>query len=97
MCVSNEPGYYEDGEFGIRIENVIMVQQHPKLENSLYFENLTVAPYCRELIDTSLLQDHMITRINNHHQECLEKLRPLLQEDPRALAYVERQCAPLSK
>ena len=55
MCVSDEPGYYEDGEFGIRIENVIMVVQHEKYKNRFKFENLTVAPYCRELIDTSII------------------------------------------
>ena len=55
MCVSDEPGYYAAGEFGIRIENVIMVTQHPKLAASCMFENLTTAPYCRELIDTSIM------------------------------------------
>lgn len=56
MCVSDEPGYYQDGEFGIRIENVIMVQKHPKFNNRYFFENLTTAPYCRELIDTSIME-----------------------------------------
>jgi len=79
MCVSDEPGYYQDGEFGIRIENVIMVQQHKKHSNRFCFENLTVAPYCRELIDTSILQQDLIAYINAHHQKCLEKLTPLLQ------------------
>ena len=55
MCVSNEPGFYKDGEFGIRIENVIMVNDHPKFGDRLYFENLTFCPYSRELLDTSLL------------------------------------------
>lgn len=55
MCVSNEPGFYKDGEFGIRIENVIMVVQHEKYADRYMFENLTVCPYTRELIDTSLL------------------------------------------
>jgi Xaa-Pro aminopeptidase len=55
MCVSNEPGFYKDGEFGIRIENVIMVNDHPKFSDRLYFENLTFCPYSRELLDTSLL------------------------------------------
>ena len=50
MCVSNEPGFYKDGEFGIRIENVIMVQTHPEMADFYHFENLTVAPYCRALI-----------------------------------------------
>lgn len=52
MCVSDEPGYYKDGEYGIRIENVIMVVKHPQHENRLKFENLTITPYCRNLIDT---------------------------------------------
>lgn len=90
MCVSDEPGYYHDGEFGIRIENVIMVQQHQKYENSFYFENLTVAPYCRELIDTSIIPQETLDFINEFHAKCLTKLTPLLQEDPRALAYVTR-------
>jgi len=55
MCVSNEPGFYLDREFGIRIENVLMVQNHPTYEELSMFENLTMAPYCRELIDTSLI------------------------------------------
>ena len=55
MCVSNEPGFYKDGEYGIRIENVIMVNDHPKFEDRLIFENLTFCPYSRELLDISLL------------------------------------------
>lgn len=78
MCVSDEPGYYQDGEFGIRIENVIMVQKHPKFDNRYIFENLTTAPYCRELIDTSIMEQGMIDYVNNFHQKCLEKLSPLL-------------------
>jgi len=88
MCVSDEPGYYHDGEFGIRIENVIMVVQHPKYEDRYMFENLTVAPYSRELIDTTLLTDDYFNFLNKFHEQCLEKLTPFLQEDARALAYV---------
>jgi len=97
MCVSDEPGFYKDGEFGIRIENVIMVQQHPTLENSYMFENLTVAPYCRELLDTSIMSEDVINFLNSFHEKCLAKLSPLLQDDKRALDYVTRQCAPLTK
>lgn len=42
------------------------------------FENLTVAPYCRELIEVEILSDEMLKYINSHHQKCLEKLSPLL-------------------
>lgn len=55
MCVSDEPGYYKDGEYGIRIENVIMVVKHPQHEKRYKFENLTVCPYSKELIDPALL------------------------------------------
>ena len=45
-----------------------MVVKHPKLENSLTFENLTVAPYCRELIDTSILSPAEVDYINKFHE-----------------------------
>jgi Xaa-Pro aminopeptidase len=57
MCVSDEPGYYKKDEFGIRIENVIVCQKHPINEGYLMWKNMTVAPYCRELINVSLLTD----------------------------------------
>jgi Xaa-Pro aminopeptidase len=98
MCVSDEPGYYKDGEFGIRIENVIMVQKHPNpemAEKFYYFENLTYAPYNRDLIDTNLLSPDVRNFIDSFHKSCFEKLAPYLQDDKRALDYVTRQCAPL--
>ena len=67
MCVSNEPGYYEEGEYGIRIENVMMCVPHKKLPNFFSWENLTVAPYCRELIEKNLLSPQMISIIDQHH------------------------------
>jgi len=90
MCVSDEPGFYKEGEFGIRIENVIMCQQHEKYEDYLKWENLTVAPYCRELIEKSLLSPEMTRFIDEYHQKCLEKLTPLLKDDELALDYVKR-------
>jgi Xaa-Pro aminopeptidase len=95
MCTSDEPGFYKDGEFGIRIENVIICVKHDKFEDHLAWENMTVAPYCRGLIDLSILSPEMRSYIDTFHQKCLEKLTPFLQEDERALNYVKRQCAPL--
>jgi len=88
MCVSDEPGFYKDGEFGIRIENVILCKKHPTLADHYCWENLTVAPYCRELIDTKILDSSTIAYINQHHQKVLSLLTPLLQDDALALAYV---------
>ena len=59
------------------------------------WENLTVAPYCRDLIDKDLLSPRDIRFIDAYHAKCLEKLTPLLESDERALAYVRRLCAPL--
>mmetsp|Transcript_1069 Transcript_1069/g.1083 ORF Transcript_1069/g.1083 Transcript_1069/m.1083 type:complete len:96 (+) Transcript_1069:1548-1835(+) len=95
MCVSDEPGYYQDGEFGIRIENVIMVTKHPKLEGFYQFENMTTAPYCRELIDKSLLAPEDITYLNEFHKKCEEYLTPFLQNNELGLNYLKRQCQPL--
>ncbi len=67
MCVSDEPGFYQDGEFGIRIENVILCQKHEKYANHYCWENLTVAPYCRELIEVSLLPTDVKNYINKFH------------------------------
>ena len=52
MIVSNEPGYYEKNKFGIRIENLIYVKQNKK---AMSFENLTMAPIDKDLIDETLL------------------------------------------
>ena len=95
MCVSDEPGFYKDGEFGIRIENVILCKKHPLYADHYCWENLTVAPYCRELIDTKFLSPFMINYINEFHQKVLKLLTPFLENDELALNYVKRQCAPL--
>ena len=52
MIVSNEPGYYEEGKFGIRIENLIYIK---KEKNKLKFKNLTMAPIDKDLIEKKLL------------------------------------------
>ena len=52
MIVSNEPGYYEEGKFGIRIENLVYIDNE---KNKLRFKNLTMAPIDNDLIDEQLL------------------------------------------
>lgn len=93
MCVSNEPGFYKDGEFGIRIENVIMVVDHAEFKDRLCFENLTFCPYSRELINVDLLSPRDRDFLNQFNKKCLELLVPLLEGDELALAYLKRQCA----
>lgn len=78
MVVSDEPGYYKEGEFGIRIENAIMCVPHPKIEGYYMWENLTVAPYARMLIDKDLLSPKDVRFIDEFHAKCLELLTPFL-------------------
>ena len=68
MVVSNEPGYYEKNKFGIRIENLIYVKKRRK--NIFFFENLTMVPIDKNLIDRSLLNKNEKQWINDYHQNC---------------------------
>lgn len=88
MCVSNEPGFYKDGEYGIRIENVIMVNNHVTFEDRLKFENLTFCPYSRELLDLNLFSPFDKNYLNEFHKKCEVLLTPLLQGDDLALKYL---------
>ena len=65
MIVSNEPGYYEKNNFGIRIENLIYVK---KEKNKQLFENLTMAPIDKDLIDQGMLDNKEKEWINNYHK-----------------------------
>ncbi|CAI8509120.1 unnamed protein product [Hanseniaspora opuntiae] len=95
MLISNEPGYYKNGEYGIRIENDTLVIQHPEHEDSLTFENITTVPYCRRLIDTSLLNKEEINQINKYHQKVWNTLS--LKTNPLSITYkyLKRETAPL--
>lgn len=99
MILSNEPGYYREGAFGIRLENLIVVQPAPKLtggddeREQLCFETLTYAPFDRRLIVTALLSMGEISWLNTYHAEVLAKIGPRLS--PEARAWCQAACAPL--
>jgi len=76
MILSNEPGYYKEGEFGIRIENIIVVKEDK--ENELKFENISWAPIDRDLIDPDMLNDKELDWINVYHQKVYENLSKFL-------------------
>jgi Xaa-Pro aminopeptidase len=81
MIVSNEPGYYKDGEYGIRIENLVTViedKQHPGM---LCFETLTLAPIDLEAIDRSLLTADEVAWLNAYHARVRETITPLVDKD----------------
>jgi Xaa-Pro aminopeptidase len=80
MVVSNEPGYYEDGQFGIRCENLVFVKETAK--DGLYeFENLTFVPFDTRLIDKSLMSNTDLNWLNDYHREVFEKISPLVSGD----------------
>ncbi len=81
MILSNEPGYYKEGEFGIRIENLVLTQQN---EQGLYFETITLAPLDKNLIDKDLLNQNEIDWLNNYHQNVFDKLSSLLDAQETA-------------
>lgn len=99
MILSNEPGYYREGEFGIRLENLIVVQPAPALpggdaeRSQLCFETLTFVPFDRRLIVTGQLSPGDRDWLNAYHAEVLAKLAPRLSA--QALAWCQSACAPL--
>jgi len=96
MIVSNEPGYYKEGAFGIRIENLVLVQPRevPGAEcEMLGFETLTFAPLDRALIDVALLALDDRTWVDAYHAEVLAKIGPLI--DGAAKDWLTKACAPL--
>ncbi|CAI5711218.1 hypothetical protein KXD40_001507 [Peronospora effusa] len=100
MTLSNEPGYYEDGNFGIRIESVMVVKKAPHITSPLNrvfceFETLTIVPIQQKLINVSLLTPEEIKWLNAYHKEVHDKLQPLLKDDSEACAYLARETKPL--
>lgn len=81
MIVSNEPGYYRAGSFGIRCENLCVVceRQAPGYERPMLgFETITLAPFDRRLVDLSLLDDAELAWLNRYHQRVCDTLSPAL-------------------
>ncbi len=68
MVVSNEPGYYLEDHFGIRIENVIFVKEYEEDKTKICFENFTMVPYENTLLDLDLLSRDIINYINAFHK-----------------------------
>ena len=84
MVLSNEPGYYRADEFGIRIENLVVVQECSALQGSereIYeFSALTMIPIDTRLIDKTLLTSAEILWLNQYHTKVYQTLSPLMQD-----------------
>jgi len=86
MIVSNEPGYYKAGEYGIRIENLIVVQDLPDATDRkmMAFETITLAPIDLNLVEVSLLTAEERDWLNAYHVRVRETLSRLVDDETRA-------------
>lgn len=96
--ISNEPGYYEDGEYGIRIENVMIVKDTGRVYNGkrfFEFETVTRVPFCRRLIDVKLLTVEEKEWINGYHATVWKELHESFEKNSIELSWLKRETAPL--
>ena len=98
MILSNEPGYYKAGDYGIRIENLVLVEPRQIVGadgNYLGFETLTFAPIDKALVETALLTRCELQWWDDYHAQVRKVVAPQL--DGGALAWLEEACQPLPR
>ncbi|MEX0759220.1 MAG: aminopeptidase P family protein [Tistlia sp.] len=98
MIVSNEPGYYKEGAYGIRIENLVAVVEDARPDDEkpmLAFETLTLAPIDRSAIEPSLMSGEELAWLDAYHARVRKSLSPLLGEADRR--WLESATAPLQR
>lgn len=92
MFLSDEPGYYENGKFGIRIENIVQIvpaktKYSTKAKNFLTFKTITLVPIQTKLLNSSMLTAKEINFLNEYHTECRETVGVLLKQQGQQGAY----------
>ena len=99
MIVSNEPGYYKTGGYGIRIENLVAVIDAPDLKDAerpiLAFETLTLAPIDLALVEAALMTGEELDWLDAYHAMVLERLGPLLKPWPSVAEWLVGAAAPI--
>ena len=95
MVISDEPGFYPTGKFGVRIENLVMVMPYTENEWGKFYrmEAITFCPYEREAIVKEMLSPEEIAWVDEYHREVYEKVAPLL--DPEHQAFLAEITRPL--
>ncbi|MGE0007488.1 MAG: aminopeptidase P family protein [Parvibaculaceae bacterium] len=97
MILSNEPGYYKEGQYGIRIENLILVREPEAIPGGerpmMSFETLTLCPIDRRLIEPRLLDPEELTWLDAYHARVLREVGAFL--DGKELDWLKLTCAPL--
>lgn len=100
MILSNEPGYYKAGEYGIRIENLLVVREAEAIEGGErpmhWFETLTFSPIDRNLVEPAIMTDAELAWLNDYHAQVVNKIAPRLDSDDDR-AWLETSCAPISR
>mmetsp|Transcript_476 Transcript_476/g.701 ORF Transcript_476/g.701 Transcript_476/m.701 type:complete len:521 (-) Transcript_476:78-1640(-) len=112
MVVSNEPGYYEDGNFGIRIENLIEISyvkpEHNEAADDdedskstekkfLKFDKLTLIPIQKSLVDVSLMTEAELDWLDEYHATVFEKISPLLDAGSPGMEWLVKSCAKIDR
>ncbi|GIL68768.1 hypothetical protein Vafri_22006 [Volvox africanus] len=100
MVCSNEPGYYEDGSFGVRIENLVVVVEKETPfryagQQYLGFERLTFVPLQAKLIDTALMSPEEVSWVDEYHEEVWTRVASRLQDEPDLLRWLRANTRPL--
>jgi Xaa-Pro aminopeptidase len=93
MLMTDEPGVYREGEYGIRLENMVLVTGSRQTEfgRFLEFENMTWCHFERDLIDTSLLTEAEIAWVNQYHRQVYDRISPYLP--PQIAAWLQTRTA----
>ncbi|QNT78662.1 aminopeptidase family protein P [Entomobacter blattae] len=96
MILSNEPGYYQEGQYGIRLENLILVQEVPDTPQRpfLMFETLTLVPFDRRLINPTLLTAPEVEWLNTYHSRIFQTISPQLT--PQEQDWLRVACEPIT-
>jgi Xaa-Pro aminopeptidase len=100
MIVSDEPGYYEEGSFGVRIENLVRVKEASTQFNFAgktfnCFETLTKIPYQAKMMDKRLLTEIELHWIDDYHQKVWDDLSPRLESNSRAMQWLSEHTQPI--
>lgn len=97
MVTSNEPGLYLEGRYGIRLENLIVTVPAMQTEfgQFLKFDTMTLFPFDRSLMDTSIMTESEVAWINAYHAEVRKRLTPLLSEEEAA--WMKAKTEPITK
>jgi Xaa-Pro aminopeptidase len=110
MVVSNEPGYYEDGNYGIRIENLLEIQyvnpeddvgeangESKSEKKFLKFAKLTMIPIQKSLINLDLMTTRELDWLDSYHEDVFAKVSPLLEPGSPAMAWLTKSCEKIDR